>query len=56
MKTGYQIKITTNTYFNTLMDNGIPESEVENWYEKDGILHILLKNKKIIKEKIKNYK
>lgn len=53
--TDYQINITVDTYFNTLMDRGIEEKLVEDMFQRDGILHIKLKDGKTIKEPIKNF-
>jgi len=53
--TDYQMDLTIDTYFNTLMDQGISENNVKDMYQKDGILHIVLKDETIIKKKIKNF-
>lgn len=53
--TSYQIDLVVTKYFEILMDRGIRESEVKDFYQKNGILYIVLENKEIIEEKIKNF-
>lgn len=55
--TDYQMNVTIDTYFEILIEEGISEKNVEDMYQKDGTLHIVLKGeeKKIIKRKIKNF-
>lgn len=53
--TDYQIDLVITTYFNVLMDKGIKETEVSDFYQKQGVLHIVLENGETIKEKIKNF-
>jgi len=52
--TNYQINLTIDTYFNVLAERGIIERDVEDIHQKDGVLHIVLKDK-VIKEQIKNF-
>lgn len=49
------MNLVIDTYFNVLINKGIKETTVEDMYQKDGVLHIVLENKEIITEKIKNF-
>jgi hypothetical protein len=51
----YQLELVVSTYFNTIIEAGIKEYDVEDWGEKDGNLYIILKNGNKIIEKIKNF-
>jgi hypothetical protein len=53
--TDYQIDLVVASYFNKLMELGIKESEVKDFGQNNGELYIVLEDKKIIKEKIKNF-
>lgn len=53
--TDYQMNLTITTYFDTLIEKHISEKDVIDIFQKDGTLHIVLKNKKIIKKQIKNF-
>jgi hypothetical protein len=53
--TNYQIELIVNKYFEILMEKSITEKEVVDFGQKNGTLYIVLKNEKIIEEKIKNF-
>lgn len=53
--TSYQIDLVVNTYFETLMQKGISEKLVDDMYQKEGVLNIILKDGTIVREKIKNF-
>ena len=53
--TDYQINLTVDTYFETLIEQQISEQDVKDMYQRGGMLHIILNDEKIIKRKIKNF-
>lgn len=53
--TDYQLELTVTSYFSVLIDKSIEEKDVKDFYQRGGVLHIVLENGTIIKEQIKNY-
>ena len=53
--TQFQTNLTVNAYFDTLIDEKINEKDVKDFYQKKGILYIVLNNGEIIKKTIKNF-
>lgn len=52
--TDFQTNLIVNTYFETLIDEKINEKDVNDFYQKEGYLYILLNDNSLIKKTIKN--